>query len=75
MGPVRVPRPSEATKADASVVADALKLAGAHAAGAAHLLEQLVLSRVPRFLKRVRMYFRPSAIEVKSRELLRDGRT
>ncbi len=69
----RVPRALQATESDASVVADSLELAGAHAVCAAHLLEQFVLSRVPRFLKRFRMYFCPTAIEKQSKELLHKG--
>ena len=69
----RIPRAPQATEADASVVANGLKLAGAHATCAAYLLEQFVISRTPTFLKRIRMRVCPSAIEVKSKELLRDG--
>ncbi len=69
----RIPRPPQATEADAKVVAGGLKLAGAHASCAAHLLEQLVIGRTPAFLIRIRMRVFPSPIEVKSKELLRDG--
>jgi len=69
----RIPRHPKATEADAKVVADGLKLAGAHSACAAHLLEQLVISRTPSFLKRIRMRIRPASIEIKSNKLLRDG--
>lgn len=73
-GPPRIPRPLQATEADAKFVADWLDIAGAHASCAAHLLGQLVTSRTPTFLTRLRMRVCPSPIEVKSKELLRDGR-
>lgn len=69
----RIPRAPQATEADASVVAGGLKLAGAHATCAAHILEQLVLSRTPRFLKRIRMRVCPTGIGLKSKALLRDS--
>lgn len=72
-GVPRIPRAHQATEADASVVAGGLKLAGAHATYAAHILEQLVLSRTPRLFKRIRMRVCPYAIELKSKALLRDG--
>ena len=71
--PPRIPRVPQATDADARVVAHGLKLAGAHASCAAHLLEQLVISRTPAFLKRIRMRVCPASIEIRSKELLRDG--
>lgn len=72
-GSPRIPRAPQDTEADANIVAQGLKLAGAHAACAAHLLEQLVISRTPAFLERIRMLVRPASIEIKSKELLRDG--
>jgi len=69
----RTPRAPQATEADAKVVADGLKLTGAHAVCAAHLLEQLVISRIPSFLKRLRMRVCPAPIEIESKNLLRDG--
>lgn len=72
-GSPRIPRAPQDTEADANIAAHGLKLAGAHAACAAHLLEQLVISRTPAFLKRIRMLVRPASIEIKSKELLRDG--
>lgn len=69
----RIPRAPQATEADAKVVANGLKLAGAHAACGAHLIEQLVIGRTPALLKRIRMRVCPTPIEVKSKELLRDG--
>ena len=69
----RIPRSQEAIEADAKVVAGGLKVAGAHAACAAHLLQRLALSRLPRVLTRIRMLLRPLPIEAKSKELLRDG--
>ena len=69
----RIPRAPQATEADASVVATGLKLAGAHATYAAYLLEQLVISRTPTFLKRIRMCVCSAPIEIRSKELLRDG--
>lgn len=69
----RIPRAPQATQADASIVAGGLKLAGTHATCAAYLLEQLILSRTPRLLKRIRMCVRSTAIELKSKELLREG--
>src|SRR6266705_3652382 len=70
---LRTPRSLQATEVDASSVASALTLAGVHATCAAHLLEQLVLSRVPRTLNRIRMYFYPTEVELKSKKLLREG--
>lgn len=72
-GRPRVPRAPQATEADAKVVASGLKLAGAHAVCAAHLLEQLVIGRTPTFIKLIRMRVCPEPIETKSKELLRDG--
>lgn len=71
----RIPRAPKATEADAKVVASALELTGAHAACAAHLIEQLVIARTPAVLKRIRMRVWPASIEIKSKELLRDGST
>lgn len=73
IGPLRMPRTLQDTKADAKVVASGLKLAGEHAACAEHLIKQLVIGRTPAFLKEIRMYIHPASIEIKSKELLRNG--
>ena len=73
-GSPRIPRALQATEADASSVASALRLAGAHATCAAHLLEELVLSRMPRSLKRIRMCCCPTEVELTSKKLLREGK-
>lgn len=68
-----VPRSPQATEADAAAVANSLALAAEHAACAQHLLAELVLNRVPRFLKRIRMWLRPSEQEILSARLLKNG--
>lgn len=68
-----LPRSRQATEADAAAVANSLALAAEHAACAQHLLAELVLNRVPRFLKRIRMWLRPSEQEILSARLLKNG--
>jgi hypothetical protein len=67
------PRSTQAMEADAVAVADSLALAAEHAACAQHLLAVLVLSPVPRFIKRIRMWLRPSERELLSKSLLENG--
>ncbi len=69
-----VPRSSQATAADADAIANGLALAGEHAACAHHLISQLVLSPIPRYMKRVRMWLHPSEQEKRSRKLIDEGR-
>lgn len=57
----------------AAVIAKGLALAAEHAACAHHLLAELVLSRVPRSIKRLRMWFHPSEQEKTSKKLLENG--
>jgi hypothetical protein len=72
VGLPRIPRSPEATHADAKIVADGLKQAGAHASCAVHLIQQLVMSSTPT-LNRIQMLICPSPMDVQSMKLLKEG--
>ena len=69
----RIPRSPGATAADAKGVAQTLAFSGNHSECASHLLDVLVLTNVPRWAKRVRMWLFPREVEKRSRQLLQAG--
>lgn len=70
-----IPRPPTAIATDAKAVADALALAGKHATYSEYFLSAFVLSRVPVFLSRIRMYTFPNEFDRESKKLLTEGNT
>ena len=68
-----IPRNPQETATDARVVAGALALAAKHAAYAEYFLSALVLSRVPAFIKRIRMRVNPNDWDKESKKLLTEG--